>query len=151
MSIIEDVFPPIETALALEPEELAVPLLECLCRHEIAKRNDDVEFMSFIFSVIVSFPTDRRCSHLTFFLEYNKEFDDFRELPLEPLVSGWSGSAVPMLQAKIDYYEKLLSVCNTTNLLKHKQYLEQQISYLRRDILQEKKNAFTEDFGIPLA
>ena len=34
MSIIEDIFPPVETALALEPEELAVPLLECLCRFE---------------------------------------------------------------------------------------------------------------------
>lgn len=34
MSIFKDVFPPIDTALALEPEELAPPLLECLCRYE---------------------------------------------------------------------------------------------------------------------
>ncbi len=34
MSIFKDVFPPVETALALEPEELALPLLECLCRYE---------------------------------------------------------------------------------------------------------------------
>ncbi|MFH1561856.1 MAG: TIGR02391 family protein [Nitrospirota bacterium] len=34
MSIIQDVFPPIDIALALESEELAVPLLECLCRFE---------------------------------------------------------------------------------------------------------------------
>ena len=34
MSIITEVFPPLEVALKLEPEELAVPLLECLCKIE---------------------------------------------------------------------------------------------------------------------
>jgi uncharacterized protein (TIGR02391 family) len=34
MSIITEVFPPLEVALKLEPEELAIPLLECLCRIE---------------------------------------------------------------------------------------------------------------------
>jgi hypothetical protein len=120
-------------------------------RNLITKRNADVEFMKFIFSVIADFPTDRQCAHITFFLEHNKKVDDFRKLPLEPLISGWSGSAVPMLQGKIDYYEKLLCVCNTTDLLKHKQYLEQKISYLRKDIQQEKKNDFTEDHGISLS
>lgn len=34
MSLISSLFPPVETALELEPEELAVPLLECLCLME---------------------------------------------------------------------------------------------------------------------
>lgn len=34
MSIISETFPQIDVALELEPEELAVPLLECLCRFE---------------------------------------------------------------------------------------------------------------------
>ena len=34
MSLISKVFPPIDDALLLEPEELAVPLIECLCRLE---------------------------------------------------------------------------------------------------------------------
>ncbi len=34
MSIIAAVFPPVEVALELEPEELAVPLLECLCQFD---------------------------------------------------------------------------------------------------------------------
>jgi len=117
----------------------------------ILQRHDDAEFMEFFFTVIAIFPTDRRLAHMAIFLQHNNRFDDFKKLPLEPMISGWSGSAVPMLQGKIDYYESLLAACNTIDLLKHRQYLEQQISYLRKDIQREKKNDFTEDYGIPLA
>jgi hypothetical protein len=116
----------------------------------ILERHEDGEFMQFLFSMIANFPTDRRHAHVTFFLKHNNNFDDFKELPLEPLISGWSGSAVPMLQKKIDYYESLLSVCDTVDLLKHKQYLEQRISNLHKEIEREKKRDFTEDDGIPL-
>ena len=37
MSIIAEVFPPVDVALKLEPEELALPLLECLCQFEESK------------------------------------------------------------------------------------------------------------------
>jgi energy-coupling factor transporter ATP-binding protein EcfA2 len=117
----------------------------------IFERHDDIEFMEFLFSTIASFPTNRRCAHITIFLKHNNSFDDFKKLPLEPMMSGCSGSAVPMLQGKIDYYESLLSACKTIDLLKHRQYLEQQISYLRKEIQREKKKDFTEDYGIPLA
>lgn len=39
MSILTEVFPPLEVALKLEPEELAVPLLECLCKIEESQKN----------------------------------------------------------------------------------------------------------------
>lgn len=34
MSLIKDLFPPLDDAIKLEPEDLAAPLLECLCRIE---------------------------------------------------------------------------------------------------------------------
>jgi len=117
----------------------------------IFERHDDVEFMESLFSMIASFPTDRRCAYITIFLKHNNNFDDFMNLPLEPLMRSYSGSAVPMLQGKIAYYESLLSVCNTIELLKHRQFLEQRISYLHKEIEREKKKDFTEDDGIPLA
>lgn len=39
MSLMSKVFPPEDVALEMEPEELAVPLLECLCQFEKAKNN----------------------------------------------------------------------------------------------------------------
>jgi uncharacterized protein (TIGR02391 family) len=53
MSIFKDVFPPVDTALALEPEELALPLVECLCRYE-QRPNDSGMLNLHNFSV----PTD---------------------------------------------------------------------------------------------
>jgi len=37
MSLITKVLPPVDIALQMEPEELAVPLLECLCQFDEAK------------------------------------------------------------------------------------------------------------------
>lgn len=37
MSLMNKVFPPVDTVLQMEPEELAVPLLECLCQFEETK------------------------------------------------------------------------------------------------------------------
>jgi len=37
MSLMNKVFPPVDEALQMEPEELAVPLLECLCQFEETK------------------------------------------------------------------------------------------------------------------
>jgi hypothetical protein len=116
----------------------------------IFERHGDREFMLFLFSTIADFPADRRCFHITTFLKHNNNFEDFKELPLEPLIWSYSGSAVPMLQGKIDYYESLISVCNTIDFLKHRQFLEQKISYLRTEIEREKKKDFTEDDGILL-
>lgn len=39
MSVIKDIFPPTEVALELEPEELAVAVLECLCKFEEENKN----------------------------------------------------------------------------------------------------------------
>jgi len=37
VSLIAKIFPPVDVALQMEPEELAVPLLECLCQFEEIK------------------------------------------------------------------------------------------------------------------
>jgi len=37
MSLMNKVFPPVDVVLQMDPEELAVPLLECLCQFEEAK------------------------------------------------------------------------------------------------------------------
>jgi hypothetical protein len=54
-----------------------------------------------------------------------------------------SGSAVPMLQKKIDFYKKIIPLCNSAELLEHKQYIEQRIRGIRYEIRNEKKRDFT--------
>lgn len=76
----------------------------------------------------------------------NKSFDDFESLSLEPDSVGWSGSKVPILQERVDFINKLISLCDSVQLLKHRQYLERRLQYLRKEIRGEKKRDFTEEF-----
>lgn len=50
-----------------------------------------------------------------------------------------------MLQRRVDYWESLLPILNTVDLLPHKQHVECCIGGLRAQIEREKKNDFIED------
>ena len=108
----------------------------------IEKKNDDADSMKMIFSVIADFSTSRRMSFVCFFLKHNNDFGIFKEIPLELSIYSWEGSAVPMLRERLEYFESLLPLTNTVNLLQHKQYIEQEIQGIRFQIEHEKKRDF---------
>lgn len=111
---------------------------------EINSQYNNKHYMQFLFSLISGFESERKLIFYKIFLEKNKDFDDFTNLSFEPMISSWSGSAVPMLQEKIDFYEKIRAICNSVELLKHRQSIEERIQNLRRQIQNEKKKDFTE-------
>jgi hypothetical protein len=101
--------------------------------------------MSFIFGVIAHFPAERRRKFVVLFLEYNKCFKDFQRLALEPNSWGWSGSDVPMLEKRVDYFESLLPHLNDVQLLQHRQHVERIIQGFRKRIELGKKKDFIGD------
>jgi hypothetical protein len=108
----------------------------------IERRHDDSDLMQALFAVIRNMAEDRRRRHIGTFLRYNQDFDSFAKLPLESDSWDWTGSAVPMLQRRVDFFESLLPMLNTVSLLRHKQRVERKIQYLREDIEREKKQDF---------
>ena len=72
----------------------------------IVQRNDDSEFMQFLFGIIAQFAPESRFSFITLFLAHNNKIDDFKKLSLEPNSWCWSGSAIPMLQERITFYDQ---------------------------------------------
>ncbi len=112
---------------------------------EISRNYNNSEFIRFLFSVIVGFEANRKLIFYKTFLDINKEFNEFKKLPIEPTISSWSGSAVPMLRQKIELYEVIISICNSVEFLKHRQFLEQRIQGIRNQIQHEKKRDFTEE------
>lgn len=115
-------------------------------RGEIKNKATDREYIDFLFSLISEFKPDRIIIFFKEFLDVNKSFDDFESLSLEPDSVGWSGSKVPILQERVDFINKLISLCDSVQLLKHRQYLERRLQYLRKEIRGEKKRDFTEEF-----
>jgi hypothetical protein len=101
--------------------------------------------MSFLFGIISNFSYDRRKQFVGLFLKHNQRFDDFTKLQLEP--SSWSivGSEVPMLLERAEFYESLLPLLNTIDLLKHRQYVEQGIQQIKDNIERAKKHDFMQD------
>lgn len=111
----------------------------------IDERSDDAEFMEHLFGAISKFAPERKRQFIERFVKRNVSFEAFKFLPLEPSSWSFSGSAVPMLQRRVDYWESLLPILNTVDLLPHKQYVERRVQGLRAQIEQEKKNDFIKD------
>ena len=65
-------------------------------------------------------------------------FEDFERIPLIPTSWSWSGSAVPIYSAWIEFLESLLPSLVGLKWIKHKNYIETQISYLKRKIESEQ-------------
>jgi hypothetical protein len=118
---------------------------DCLLSDLIQQRHQDVGFMQFIFKIVMLFSYKRRHQLTAVFLTYNKNFETFKKIPLEPSFLSYEGSAVPMYQRRIEYFESLLPLFNTVEFLKHKQYVEQHIQSYREVVEREKKKDFMED------
>ena len=112
----------------------------------IKARCDDNDFIAFIFDVISDFSSARRIKLISSFLDSNKKLDDFKELQLRPRSRSWSGSEVPTIQEEINFFESILSLLNTVDLLPHRNHIEQQVSGLKKHLKSTIKREFAEDY-----
>ncbi|MFD1991901.1 hypothetical protein ACFSGI_18165 [Paenibacillus nicotianae] len=128
-----------------EENSLVIERQDNFLKQIISKLNSNIELMKMIFHIVSHFSTERRLSLLQEFLLYNQDYSYFRKLPLEESSRSWSGSEVPILQQRIAYFESVLGLLNSVDLLEHKHGIEGQISYLRDRIEQEKKRDFLDD------
>lgn len=102
--------------------------------------------MKFIFQLIAEFSDERRLDFISYFINKNDYFEIFKKLSLEPSVKSWSGSRVPYLQKDKDFYNSLFQNLNGIKFLQHKQYIEEKILYIEKDIKNQKKIDFMDDY-----
>ena len=91
-----------------------------------------------LFSIISKLGIERKKEYILLFLEKNPLFEDFEGLPLTPTFCSWSGSAVPMYSAWIEFLESLLPSFIGLKWIKHKNHIETQIGYLKKRIESEQ-------------
>ncbi|MBC3796416.1 ATP-binding protein [Acetobacterium tundrae] len=101
--------------------------------------NDETK-MYCLFSVISKLKVDIKQEYLWLFLENNPLFEDFEKIPLVPTSCSWSGSAVPMYSTRIEFLESLLPFFIGLKWIKHKNYFEKEIGYLKKQIETEQIN-----------
>ena len=99
--------------------------------------NDEIK-MYCLFSVVSKLESKRKREYILLFLENNPLFEDFERIPLVPTSWSWSGSAVPIYSAWIEFLESLLPSCIGLKWIKHKNYIETKIGYLKEQIESEQ-------------
>lgn len=99
--------------------------------------NDETK-MYCLFSVISKLKIERKKKYVLLFLENNPSVEDFERIPLTPIFWSWSGSAVPMYSAWIEYLESLLPSLIGLKWIKHKKYIETKIDSLKKEIESEE-------------
>ncbi|CAI3394616.1 ATP-binding protein [Enterococcus cecorum] len=99
--------------------------------------NDEAK-MYCLFSVVSKLEFKRKKEYILLFLKNNPLFEDFEKIPLTPTSWSWSGSVVPMYSAWIEFLESLLPNCIGLKWIKHKNYIETKIGYLKEQIESEQ-------------
>lgn len=113
----------------------------------------DKERMIFISGLICEFNSDEsenanidtRAHLYAYIISKNNDYELFKSLKFEKNLRMSHGSWVPVIQRDIEFYEKLMSMMNTANLLKHRTFINEMIDDLKSRINREKKFDFMED------
>lgn len=108
---------------------------------------NDTQKIKFIFKEIISYLSDtQRKILIKHILDLNIKFEIFKELSLEKSSMFWQGSAVPLYQKRIEFFESLLELFEGVKYLEFKKHIEEIIEWKKENIKREKKNDFLDDF-----
>lgn len=104
---------------------------------------DDKKMIA-LFEILSELSTDIREKAVAKFIHYNKNFDVFTELSLEPNHWGGTGSMIPCMQGRVKFYESLLPYFTGVDLLKHKQLIQDNIRRWKKMIEKQEVDELIE-------
>ena len=103
--------------------------------------------MIFLFEGICQLDTETKIESLLYFIDKNNNIENFKVLAIEPRMRSWSGSEIPLLKKDIEVYEKLLENIKGVKFIRHKQYLKEQIEYLKERIKKIEKEEYIDKYN----
>lgn len=113
----------------------------------ITKNISNSEKIKFIFRNVISYSTDeQRKLLIKFIVDLDIKFEIFQKLSLEESSMCWQGSAVPMYQKRIEFFESLLELFESVKYLEFENHIKQIIEWKKEEIRREKKSDFLDDF-----
>lgn len=108
------------------------------------------DHISIVFLIIANTIPEVKCNCIERFLRLNSYFEHFRKISFFPRSASCTGSWIPYMQNKMNAWKAILETINGMNmgikLLKHIEYVEQQIKYCKQNIIQESKNEFMDKY-----
>lgn len=122
---------------------------EKLLKSLINSSSNDKE-LKMLFNIIVSKYKDKKYEFLKLILDKNKNLDFFIWLDFYVQSTTFSGSTILRIQEEISEFEKLkdfLISLNDLDLLNHVKWVEDSISFHKKEIEEERKREFLDEWG----
>lgn len=113
----------------------------------VKRYSDDNKKMIALFEALSELGTNIREKAIAQFVQCNKDYEIFIELSLEPNHWGGTGSMVPCMQGRVKFYESLLPYFTGIDLLKHKQYIQENIRRWEKMIEQQEVKELMESLN----
>jgi hypothetical protein len=108
----------------------------------IMESRDDSRKCTRLFQAIAHVPEEERRRLIGVYLNVTPPLETFTSLSFEPIVWGWSGSEVPILERHRAFMESLLPLCDRAELLPHRASIEGQIRSIDGAIVRAKRQDF---------
>jgi len=101
--------------------------------------------MTILFEVISSFSASRRKAAFETFVRSNTTYEIFERLPMETNFEAYAVGDYTRLQRRLEFFESLMPIFNTVELLRHRQHVDRLIQRTRTSIEVEKRRDFMRD------
>ncbi|MEI2272557.1 hypothetical protein OHD16_10440 [Sphingobacterium sp. ML3W] len=115
----------------------------------VEKHANNEELVLMLIEVVYNVQEDWFPEFFREFLTINKNIKIVKDINFDRTES-WSGSKVPLIQQKIDFFQEILdmikSLPNILNYAEHIIYFEKLIEYKKEEIKEEQRNDFMEEY-----
>lgn len=115
-------------------------------RNYIENNAFDDNKMNNIFKLICNFTESRRIDYILVLMKINSSINLFNKINIEPTTISWSGSEVPIISKRIQYYEKIIKSLNGITYIEHRSYLEDLNRRLKVRIEKVKIEEFLREY-----
>lgn len=112
----------------------------------IEKNNTDIDKMEEIFNIISEFDEERRLKFIQTFLNVNSDFYIFDKISLISSSMSWSGSEIPVIENRINFYKKVAEILTDIKYLKHRIKIENIINGLKKYKESTKEREFLDEY-----
>lgn len=91
----------------------------------IRERSTEHEFLRALFGAISDFSPERRVGHVKTLIAVNADFELFSTLELEQNGMAWSGSKVPVLRERADFWRLVRPALGSLRFLEHRKLVDE--------------------------
>lgn len=102
-------------------------------KYYVDRHFNDAQKMEIIFGLLDEYPLQLKKELILYFCARNQSFELFKNLEIHRWSESWSGSEIPIIDAKIEYFRELLTgLSSITGTFEHKAFITEKINWLVR-------------------